>query len=98
MELVAIIAFLVVAAVIVAIQWPHFTRDRRGSALAVSIAALAAFVCAGVAQGADAPRPWPLIGLLVGLGLLVTAEYLAARQKSSSSDPESRLPLRDDIA
>jgi hypothetical protein len=97
MELVAVIAALVAVAVIVAVRWPAFTRDRRGPALALSVTGLVAFVCAGIAQGVDAPAPWPLIGLLIGVVLYVAAEYLAGRQNSSSSNHESRAPLRDDV-
>jgi hypothetical protein len=76
MELVAVVAASIGVAVIIAIRWPAFTRDRRGPALAVSVAALVAFAGAGIAQAADAAAPWPLVGLLIGVGLFVAAEYL----------------------
>jgi hypothetical protein len=86
MEVIAVITALIAVAVIVAIRWLGFTRNRQGPALAVSVTALLAFVCSGIAQGADAPAPWPLIGLLIGVALYIIAEYLAAKQKSSSSN------------
>lgn len=98
MERVAVIAGLIAVAVIVAIRWLAFTRDRRGLALALSVAALFAFVCAGIAQGADAPAPWPPVALLIGVVLYMAAEYVAGRQQSSSSNHESRIPLHDDVA
>jgi hypothetical protein len=97
MELVAVIAALVAVAVIVVIRWPAFTRDRRGPALTLSVTALVAFACAGIAQGADAPAPWPLVGLLIGMVLYVVAEYLAGRQRSSAPNLESRARRRDDL-
>ena len=94
-QIFALVAVAVVVALIVALRWPGFTRDRRGGARALSIAALLVFVCAGLAQGADAPAPWPLIGLVVGVALYLAAAFLAARQgRSTSSAGSADAPRR----
>jgi hypothetical protein len=58
------------------VLWDGFVRGRQGPALILGAMAALVLVVTGVAKGADARGPWPLIGLIVGFVLLLVAEAL----------------------
>ena len=64
---------MVVVGVVLALNWDVFLRGKRGPALAWSLAAGVAAGVAGVLQGAEVARPWPLVALMVFVALQVVA-------------------------
>lgn len=78
--------FLAVAIIAIAfVSWDIFLRGKRGTALAWSVTSMLTFSVAGIAQGAEAPGPWPLIGFLVGGVLFVVSERHTDTSRRSRS-------------
>ena len=64
---------MIVVGVVLALNWDVFVRGKRGPARAWSLAAGLAAAVAGILQGAEVDRPWPLVALLVFVALQVVA-------------------------
>jgi hypothetical protein len=73
-------AVLVVGAIVVAVFWDSFVRDRRGPALVTSVLALTAVLAAGWLK-ADDRAVWPWVLLLTALALSGISELLRTRSR-----------------
>lgn len=78
---------LLVVGVVLALNWDVFVRGKRGPARAWSVAAGLAAGVAGVLQGAEVDRPWPLVALMVFVGLQLVA-FRAERRTERSEGSE----------
>ena len=78
---------MIVVGVVLALNWDVFVRGKRGPARAWSLCAGLAAGVAGILQGADVERPWPLVALMVFVALQVVA-FRAERQTERSKRPE----------
>jgi hypothetical protein len=64
--------FFIIAIVAVGVvTWDTSLRGKRGRAFALSVAAVAVVIGAGMAQAAGLAAPWPLVGLVFGAVLFV---------------------------
>lgn len=64
---------VIVVGVVLAINWDVFMRGKRGPARAWSLSAGLAAAAAGILQGAEVDRPWPLVALMFFVALQVVA-------------------------
>ena len=90
---------VIVVGVVLALNWDVFVRGKRGPARAWSLAAGFAAAVAGILQGAEVERPWPLVALMVFVALQAVAVRAerrmertersdAAGASSASSEPK----------
>jgi 4-hydroxybenzoate polyprenyltransferase len=79
---------VIVVGVVLALNWDVFVRGKRGPARAWSLAAGFAAALAGILQGAEVDRPWPLVALMVFVALQVVA-FRAERRMERTERPEA---------
>jgi hypothetical protein len=79
---------VIVVGIVLALNWDVFIRDKRGPALVWSIAACLAAGVAGILQGAEVDRPWPLVALMVFVALQAVA-FRAERRMERSEQSET---------
>ncbi|MDA0183982.1 hypothetical protein OJ997_26985 [Solirubrobacter phytolaccae] len=83
---------MIVVGVVLALNWDVFVRGKRGPARAWSVAAALAAGTAGLLQGAEVDRPWPLVALVVFAVLQVLAFRAERRTERSEAAGASSGP------
>jgi peptidoglycan/LPS O-acetylase OafA/YrhL len=69
-----------------ALNWDTFTRGKRGTSFGFGVAALIAALVAGITQGAEVDRPWPLVALVVFVVLTALGSRAERPRRTSQRD------------